>query len=577
MNPNLPQTIKVTKNGSSPFYGESVSSVVDISTHSDNVEGNKGSFGVNMINADFYGKIKTSAKSNIEFSGRRSYTDVFETPTYKSYFNRIFQNTIVTDLANNQIVNFINNEKFYFYDFTLQFHQKINKKSDLFIDGISISNHFDLTQSKLENGTTVDRNSNLGQKTMGGSILFKTQWNEKNSTELSTYTSYYSIVSEYESIQNSQIFNQENSILDLGFRLKNSHQLTKKLVLNNGYQFNEIGITNFDQINSPFFSREIKDVLRTHVLIAELQYQSENTKLITNLGARGSYVEEFKKIIFEPRLQSNYAINSFLNIELLAEMKSQTSAQVIDLQQDFLGVEKRRWILSNNEDVPIIRSNQVSLGLNYKKNNWLITLESFYKKVNGISTRSQGFQNQLEFLKLNGDYSILGNEFLIQKQFNKITAWLSYTNSKSNYTFNDFSTTSFPNNFEINHNIGMALIYDYKKLKMALGSHWFTGKPNTEPMSNVPVTNNQGIPEVSYNLPNSSNLDNYFQMNFSSSYSFSFLKNTKILFGVSIQNLLDTKNNINQYYRVNQNAVTIEQVNIFSLQRSLNAFARINF
>jgi hypothetical protein len=112
---------------------------------------------------------------------------------------------------------------------------------------------------------------------------------------------------------------------------------------------------------------------------------------------------------------------------------------------------------------------------------------------------------------------------------------------------------------------------------MALGSHWFTGKPNTEPKSNVPVINDQGIPTVSYNLPNSSNLDNYFQMNFSSSYSFSFFKNTKISIGFSIQNLFDNKNNINQYYRVNQNAVTIEQVNTFSLQRSLNAFARINF
>ena len=92
LNPNLAQTIKVSKNGSSPFYGESVSSVIDISTHTDNLEGNKGSIGLNMINADFYGKIKTSNSSNLEFSGRRSYNDVVETPTYKSYSNRIFQN-----------------------------------------------------------------------------------------------------------------------------------------------------------------------------------------------------------------------------------------------------------------------------------------------------------------------------------------------------------------------------------------------------------------------------------------------------------------------------------------------------
>lgn len=576
LNPNLAQTIKITKNGSSPFYGESVSSVIDISTHTDNLEGNKGSIGVNMINVDFYGKIKTSKSSNLEFSGRRSYNDLIETPTYKSYYNKIFQNTIVTNLTDNHIVDFTNDEKFYFYDFTLQFHQKINDKSEFFIDAITIANDFELTQSKLDNNTTVLRDSYLKQQTKGGNILFKTKWNEKNKSELSAYGSYYSILSENQSIQNSQIFNQENTIFDTGFRLKNSHQLTKTLNFNNGYQLNEIGITNFDQVNSPLFSRKIKDVLITHALIAEFQYQSENNKLTTSIGGRENFVEQLHKFIFEPRLQSNYAFNSFFNVEALAEMKSQTSCQIIDLQQDFLGVEKRRWVLSNDADVPIIKSNQVSIGLNFKKYNWLLTLDNFYKKVTGISSRSQGFQNQLEFLKINGDYTVIGSELLIQKQFKKITTWLSYSYSKNNYTFSSFSPATFPNNFEIHHNIGMAVIYDYNKLKIALGSHWFTGKPNTEPLSNAPVFNTQGIPEVSYDLPNSSNLDNYFQMNLSTSYTFSMAKNTKIVFGFSIQNVLDSKNNIGQSYRINQNTTSIEQINTFSLERSINAFLRIN-
>lgn len=577
LNPNLAQTIKVSKNGSSPFYGESVSSVIDISTHTDNLEGNKGSIGLNMINIDFYGKIKTSKSSNLEFSGRRSYNDVLKTPTYKSYANRIFQNTIVTNLSNNQIVNFTNDEKFYFYDFTLQFHQKINKKSDLNVDAIVISNYFELTQSKLDNTTIIVRDSQLKQQSKGGNILFNTKWNEKNTTEISAYASYYSIISENESIQNSQIFNQENTILDSGFRLKNSHQLTKTVSFHNGYQLNEIGITNFDQVNSPAILRKIKEVLRTHAIITEFQYQSKNNKLTTRFGARGNYIEQLNTFLLEPRLQSNYAINSSLNVEVLAEIKSQSSAQIIDLQQDFLGIEKRRWVLSNDEDIPIIKSNQVAIGLNYKENNWLVTLDNFYKKVTGISSRSQGFQNQLEFLKINGAYSIFGSEFLIQKQYSKITTWLSYTYSKNNYTFNNFSPTTFPNNFDSNHNIGMAVVYDYNKLKIALGSRWFSGKPNTEPLSNIPVINTQGTPEVSYNRPNSSNLDNYFQVNFSSSYAFSMSKKTRFIFGFSIQNLLDSNNTINQSYSVNQNATSIEQLNTFSLERSLNAFMRIQF
>jgi hypothetical protein len=65
LNPHLAHTIKVIKNGSSPFYGESVSSVVDISTHNPNIEEQNASIGLNMINSDFYVNKKLSDNANI--------------------------------------------------------------------------------------------------------------------------------------------------------------------------------------------------------------------------------------------------------------------------------------------------------------------------------------------------------------------------------------------------------------------------------------------------------------------------------------------------------------------------------
>ena len=103
------------------------------------------------------------------------------------------------------------------------------------------------------------------------------------------------------------------------------------------------------------------------------------------------------------------------------QKKHQTSTQVIDLQQDFLGVENRRWILVNNDDIPIITSNQVSWGFTFKKNNRLVSMDNFYKKVDGITSRSQGFQNQLEFERISGKYTIIGSEILVQKQIQNCT------------------------------------------------------------------------------------------------------------------------------------------------------------
>ena len=577
LNPNLAHKINIAKNGTSAFYGDGVSSSVLISTHTDSIENTKGAIGINLINADFYTKVKTSNKSNIEISGRRSYTDLVTSPTYTNYFNKIFQNTIVTNYFDNQNIKYNSNEDFYFYDFTAQYHQKIKQKTDLFVDILSISNVLDVLQTKTENSLTTSKYSCLEQQTYGVNALLKTDWNVKNSSEISIYASYYNINSENESIENNQIFNQENTILDTGIKLQNSHILSDKFTFLNGYQFNEIGIRNVDIVNTPVFSRKIKEVLKNHALIAELKYRSANDKFNGRIGFRQNYIQEFSTFIFEPRIQLNYKFTPFFQLEIMGESKHQTTSQIVDLQQDFLGIEKRRWTLSNNEDIPIVKSNQASLGFSFNKNNWLLTLENFYKKVDGITSMSQGFQNQFEFVKTSGNYTVYGTEFLIQKQFKPITAWISYTFQENNYDFNTLNPATFSNNFEIKHALKSAIISDFKNIKLAIGAQWFTGRPTTFPSSSTPIYTDPETPTVSYQMPNSSNLEDYFQVNFSGSYAFNLGKKSKLNLGFSIQNVLNNKISVNQHYRINNNTNIVEQVNTSSLERTPNAFLRFTF
>lgn len=577
LNPNLAHKINIAKNGTSAFYGDGVSSSVLISTHADSIENTKGAIGINLINADFYTKVKTSNKSNIEISGRRSYTDLVTSPTYTNYFNKIFQNTIVTNYFDNQNIKYNSNEDFYFYDFTAQYHQKIKQKTDLFVDILSISNVLDVLQTKTENSLTTSKYSCLEQQTYGINALLKTDWNAKNSSEISIYASYYNINSENESIENNQIFNQENIILDTGIKLQNSHILSDKFTFLNGYQFNEIGIRNVDIVNTPVFSRKIKEVLKNHALIAELKYRSANDKFNGRIGFRQNYIQEFSTFIFEPRIQLNYKFTPFFQLEIMGESKHQTTSQIVDLQQDFLGIEKRRWTLSNNEDIPIVKSNQASLGFSFNKNNWLLTLENFYKKVDGITSMSQGFQNQFEFVKTSGNYTVYGSEFLIQKQFKPITAWISYTFQENNYDFNTLNPATFSNNFEIKHALKSAIISDFKNIKLAIGAQWFTGRPTTFPSSSTPIYTDPETPTVGYQMPNSSNLEDYFQVNFSGSYAFNMGKKSKLNLGFSIQNVLNNKISVNQHYRINNNTNIVEQVNTSSLERTPNAFLRFTF
>ena len=74
-----------------------------------------------------------------------------------------------------------------------------------------------------------------------------------------------------------------------------------------------------------------------------------------------------------------------------------------------------------------------------------------------------------------------------------------------------------------------------------------------------------------------SRLDDYLQLNISSSYSFNLNKKLSLLVGASVQNILNNRNIINEYFRINQNSNSIERVNIYSIERTPNLTVRLNF
>ena len=79
-------------------------------------------------------------------------------------------------------------------------------------------------------------------------------------------------------------------------------------------------------------------------------------------------LDTFQEFIFEPRINISYELLPNFNTEVLGEYKSQVTNQIIDLEQNFLGIEKRRWILSDGDALPITRSKQGSIGFNYDIN-----------------------------------------------------------------------------------------------------------------------------------------------------------------------------------------------------------------
>ena len=571
-NPYLTKNVIVSKNGTSAMYGDGVSSIIDMQSSKTKDEEFSGGAGLNMINVDAYVKIPLSKKTELQLSTRRSVTDLIVTPTFDQYFKRIFQDT---DLTNNQrnSNSISKDERFYFYDISTKFLYNISKKDKLRFNFLNIFNNIDYKEQSNINDVNESLNSKLTQRNLAAGIEYLRTWNSNFTTTAQVYLTNYDLDATNFDVLNNQRLIQENEVYDGGFKLHYNYNINSNFSLFGGYQFTEVGISNLEDVNNPIFRRFIKEVIRTHAIFNEIKFSSNSNNTQAKIGVRTNYFEKFSKTLIEPRLSFSQRFLNRFRLEILGELKSQTTSQIIDLQNDFLGVEKRRWILSNDNDIPIIESKQISVGIHFNKNRLLISAEAYIKDVEGITTRSQGFQNQFQFVNSIGSYQVKGIDFLVNKQFNNISTWLSYSYSKNDYTFSDINFgDSFPNNIDTQHALTFAGTYTYNDFKFAIGLNWRTGKPVTKPNSQTPIFNNV----INYNDPNSSNLDDYIRADLSGSYTFQIGNTSDAIIGFSLWNVLDRTNIVNTYYTIGDNN-TISKIENQSLGITPNVSFRVRF
>ena len=233
-------------------------------------------------------------------------------------------------------------------------------------------------------------------------------------------------------------------------------------------------------------------------------------------------------------------------------------------------------MLSDDNTLPVTQSKQASLGISYDKNKLFIGLEGYYKFVNGISTSTQGFQNEDQFNGEIGKYTVNGLEFLINQKSKNLSNWFSYTYNNNSYTFETLNPQKFPNNIDIKHTLTFASTYTYENVKLGIGLNYHTGRPFTKPQENNAVNTSTFPYTINYQSPNSSRIKDYIRADASAVYDFKISERIDASFGASVLNLLNRKNTLNTYYRLND-ADEVETIENISLGITPNFSFRIFF
>jgi len=571
-NPYLTKKVAVTKNGTSSAFSDGVSSTINMETSNKITNKLSGGGGFNLLSADAFVQVPIKENLEVHISARRSFTDVINTPTYNNYFSRSFQNNSVSSTIVNNAES-----SFYFYDYSFKVLYNVNYNHAIRANFIHIKNNLDYKEQYTTNTSTVEENSALKQENLGSKISWDANWNAKFSSSLSLFFSDYKINSSDYNKDLNQYQTQFNNVLETEIKLDSKYEFSDTFHLINGLVFNEIGIKNTTTVNAPTFYKTEKNVLLKSAFYSEIEYHKNNT--YARFGVRTNYFDKFKNFIIEPRINIRQKLNTAFSLKLEGEYKNQTTAQKIDFEDNFLGIEKRRWILSDNQNTPIVKSKQASFGATYSKDKLYLDITGFYKKVDGITAANQGFYNNIQTINSIGNYKVKGLEFLVNKQTKNISTWLSYTYAKNNYTFDIFTPKTFANSIDVTHSLSAAFNYNFTKfLKISFGGVLRSGKPYTKPVDGNETIQNGNITIVNYNNPNQEKLSNFFRIDLSGSYDFNISEAIKSTIRLGFTNITDKQNIIDSYYLVDETSENnVRRVNNYSLPFTPNLSFRINF
>src|SRR5690606_39880639 len=110
--------------------------------------GNEAGIGFNLVNGNGFLDIPVSEKLGIQVAARKSINHLWESPIYKNYTKRIFQDSEISNIENTENnVAITADENFSFYDFSTKLLWDISEKDKVRVNFLTIDNSLDFTET----------------------------------------------------------------------------------------------------------------------------------------------------------------------------------------------------------------------------------------------------------------------------------------------------------------------------------------------------------------------------------------------------------------------------------------------
>lgn len=601
--------IQVYKGGYPANYGGRLSSVVDLTGKTGNVNDFKLSLGANLLSANAVAEIPFLDKGSILISGRRSFADFIESDLYNSIYSTISGGESSTTSTptpgagrgGQQSQSIL--PSFYFYDLNAKISYQFSESDFVslsFYNGADyLDESIDPQQVTLKSAAAVSTRStnDLTQwGNIGTSLRWSKQWNPRfYSNALFAFSNYYSdnslerlfslnVQTDSLNFSNPSFKSiQENDVSEVSFKLENEWDFHQSHKLGFGLWVSSLRTNYIYNVNDTLSILNRDDrAFYPALYVSDKWTVTEKLKL--DFGLRGTYYDLTSNFYIEPRFSFSYSLLDNLRLKGAWGYYYQFVNQVVS--EDVLEGNKDFWVLTDDTMQPGF-SEHFILGSEYETNNYLFSVEGYYKNLNNLYEFSQRIQrnprdfagDENNFISdfLIGDGYSTGVEFLIQKKFGNFNGWLSYTLGKVEYEFPDIDDgKACPADQDRRHEIKIVGTYDLGKWNFSANWVYGTGLPYTAPESQYYVTllNGETVSYIHVSDKNEYRLPDYHRLDVSVAYKF---KNRTMNgeFGLSVFNLYNQSNVWYKQYDLDVSPITITDVNMLGITPTF--FLKVNF
>ncbi|TDB68095.1 TonB-dependent receptor [Arundinibacter roseus] len=490
------KSVELTKGGFPARYGGRLSSVLDMNMKEGSKDKLHGEGGIGLISSrlTLEGPLTKSKKASFLVSGRRTYIDILAAPLIKSQ-----QRNDPTQVR----------PGYYFYDLNAKVNVDLGAKDKLYLSGYFGRDRFYANEIGPEidsrNGldwgnatATLRWNHLFGQKLFANTSLIASNFN----FGVNSYTKDI-----YEDGSSGDEFSLDytSKIRDFGIKTDFDFYPNTQHAIKFGVQatFHRF-VPSALAIQGSFFDQSIERSVRPvnsveSGIYVEDTWQPFNA-LKMNVGFRlSSFTTESKNYIRpEPRFSAALRLAKDFSFKVSYAHMNQ---YVHLLSNTGLGLPTDLWVPTTDRVAPQ-QSKQIAAGFAKDLENpaLTLTLEGYYKDMNNILNYKEGSS----FLSLDGENAnelnwennvtsgrgwSYGTEFLIQKKYGRLSGWIGYTLSWTQWKFPElnFGQTFFPR-YDRRHDLSVVGIFELTK-RITLSATWVYGTGNalTIPLSTYNV------------------------------------------------------------------------------------------